>query len=85
MEMLTYYTSGKFDPIMFDLFNALQGIFIFIIYVCLPVPWRTIKRWYRDRGSLNLPITELQELNPNRNNINNISSTTNNNNINNRT
>lgn len=49
--------------VLFDILNALQGIVIFIIFVCLPRPLNIIKHWWMDRGSLDLNITELQELN----------------------
>lgn len=50
--------------IIFDLLNALQGILIFIMFICLPHYYKIIINWWFDRGSLTVPTeTELQTLN----------------------
>lgn len=39
---------------IFDIFIALQGLFIFIIFVCSPKPLWMIKRWWISSGSLDV-------------------------------
>lgn len=52
-EIISFYaeTSGTF----FDIINALQGVLIFLVFVCLPRPLELIKQhlrhFWRDRGS----------------------------------
>lgn len=53
---------------LIEIFIALQGVFIFIIFVCLPKPSRIVKRWWVAGGSLEVAAsTELQTLKPNNN------------------
>lgn len=54
-EIISFYneTSSTF----FDIINALQGIFIFFIFVCLPRPRKFIKYWWKDRGSFQVVST----------------------------
>lgn len=49
-EIISFYneTSSTF----FDIINALQGIFIFFMFICLPRPMKFIKYWWKDRGSI---------------------------------
>lgn len=47
----------------FDVLIALQGVFIFIIFICSPKPLRIIKRWWIATGSLDVAaFTELEAL-----------------------
>lgn len=46
----------------FDIFIALEGLFIFIIFVCSPTPLREIKRWWVSKGSLDVRGSELGAL-----------------------
>lgn len=46
----------------FDIFIALQGVFIFIIFVCSPTPLWIIKRWWISSGSLDVVIVSNSEL-----------------------
>lgn len=69
-EIISFYVqSADGSLVIFDILNALQGILIFIIFVCLPRPLHIIKRWWMDRGSLDLKLetmpceTELEVLN----------------------
>ncbi|KAG4069093.1 hypothetical protein HA402_008404 [Bradysia odoriphaga] len=63
-EIISFYVhSLDSSLVLFDILNALQGIVIFIIFVCLPKPMAVIKRWWHDRGSLVLHETEMQVLN----------------------
>lgn len=41
---------------IFDIFIALQGLFIFIIFVCSPKPLWMIKRWWISSGSLDVVV-----------------------------
>lgn len=69
IEMLTSrlntaIASNDMSPFaFFDVLIALQGVFIFIIFVCSPSPLRIIKRWWIDTGSLDITaFTELEAL-----------------------
>ncbi|XP_050081164.1 probable G-protein coupled receptor Mth-like 14 [Anopheles maculipalpis] len=42
---VTYYSTYEL-PIFYDILFGFQGILIFIIFVCMPRPWDTIKRWF---------------------------------------
>lgn len=43
---------------------ALQGVLVFILFVCLPKPMRAVRRWWIESGSLDLrESTELELLN----------------------
>lgn len=45
---------------IFDIFIALQGLFIFIIFVCSPTPLWMIKRWWVSSGSLDVAVTNSE-------------------------
>ncbi|XP_053668360.1 probable G-protein coupled receptor Mth-like 14 [Anopheles marshallii] len=45
---VTYYRSYEL-PIFYDILFGLQGILMFIIFVCMPRPWQTIREWCRDK------------------------------------
>lgn len=63
-EIISFYVhSSDSSLVLFDILNALQGIVIFIIFVCLPKPKAIITRWWHDRGSLELHATEMEVLN----------------------
>ncbi|KFB38382.1 AGAP011643-PA-like protein [Anopheles sinensis] len=47
--MVTYYTTYEL-PIFYDILFGLQGILMFIIFVCLPKPMRTVKQWLREQN-----------------------------------
>lgn len=49
--------------IFFDILIALQGVVIFIIFVCLPPQCQLIKRWWVATGSLDLQAAEMEALN----------------------
>ncbi|XP_052903272.1 probable G-protein coupled receptor Mth-like 14 [Anopheles moucheti] len=40
----TYYRSYEL-PIFYDILFGLQGILMFVIFVCMPRPWKAIKEW----------------------------------------
>uniref|UniRef100_A0A182SMR7 G-protein coupled receptors family 2 profile 2 domain-containing protein n=1 Tax=Anopheles maculatus TaxID=74869 RepID=A0A182SMR7_9DIPT len=42
---VTYYTTYEL-PIFYDILFGFQGILMFIIFVCMPRPWDTIKEWF---------------------------------------
>ncbi|XP_055631650.1 probable G-protein coupled receptor Mth-like 14 [Toxorhynchites rutilus septentrionalis] len=46
ITIATYYTTRTI-PILYDILFGLQGILIFIIFICLPRPFRTVKRWFQ--------------------------------------
>lgn len=48
-EIISFYNETSAD--LFDIFNALQGVFIFLMFVCLPRPLKLIESWWKDRGS----------------------------------
>jgi hypothetical protein len=56
LELITYF-SGAGAITLLDAFNSLQGVFIFFVFVCLPRPRKLIKKWWINRGSI-----DLQEL-----------------------
>lgn len=63
-EIISFYHHSTSESlVLFDILNALQGVVIFIIFVCLKHPLNIIKQWWMDRGSLDLNMTELQLLN----------------------
>ncbi|XP_065077854.1 probable G-protein coupled receptor Mth-like 14 [Ochlerotatus camptorhynchus] len=45
ITIATYY-STRTIPILYDILFGLQGILIFIIFICLPRPFRTVKAWF---------------------------------------
>lgn len=62
-EIISFYVhTAEASLVLFDIMNALQGIVIFIIFVCLPQPLHIIKRWWMDRGSLDLSTANMTEL-----------------------
>lgn len=46
ITIATYY-STRTIPILYDILFGLQGILIFIIFICLPKPFRTVKAWFQ--------------------------------------
>ncbi|XP_055532869.1 probable G-protein coupled receptor Mth-like 14 [Wyeomyia smithii] len=46
ITIATYY-STRTIPILYDILFGLQGILIFIIFICLPRPFRTVKAWFQ--------------------------------------
>ncbi|XP_053685817.1 probable G-protein coupled receptor Mth-like 14 [Sabethes cyaneus] len=46
ITIATYYTTRTI-PILYDILFGLQGILIFIIFICLPRPFRTVKAWFQ--------------------------------------
>jgi hypothetical protein len=64
-EMISFYMETPF--IIFDVLNSLQGLTIFLIFICMPRPFRLIKRWWKDRGSFQVPPQTIS-----RNNGNNV-------------
>lgn len=48
-EIISFY--NETSATLFDIFNALQGVLIFLMFVCLPRPMNLIKSWWKDRGS----------------------------------
>lgn len=64
-----YFTTKHLSPILFlDIINALQGVFIFMLFVCLPRPFKLIKTYikeaYNDKASVDLTKkdTELADV-----------------------
>lgn len=50
-EILSFFfTSSVASPIVFfDIINALQGVFIFMLFVLLPKPWSIIKEYFKQK------------------------------------
>lgn len=48
-EIISFYTDAS--SMLFDIINALQGVFIFVMFVCTPRIFQLIMRWWKDRGS----------------------------------
>lgn len=48
-EIISFY--AETSSTIFDIINALQGVLIFLMFVCLPRPMKLIKHWWSDRGS----------------------------------
>lgn len=71
IELVTSHINAeKSDEVspfaFFDVLIALQGVFIFIIFVCLPKPLKIIKRWWIAKGTLDVAaFTELESLKTN--------------------
>lgn len=70
VEMISSFINSTSDksaasPLAFiEVLIALQGVFIFIIFICLPKPFRVLKRWWVSKGSLDVAaFTELEILN----------------------
>ncbi|XP_031631586.1 probable G-protein coupled receptor Mth-like 14 [Contarinia nasturtii] len=69
IEMFTSHINIEKPPdgvspfAFFDVLIALQGVFIFIIFVCLPKPLKMIKRWWIAKGTLDIAaLNELESL-----------------------
>jgi hypothetical protein len=48
-EIISFY--NETSSTLFDIINALQGVLIFLMFVCLPRPMKLIQQWWSDRGS----------------------------------
>src|SRR5690349_16208893 len=48
-EIISFYAEAS--STLFDIINALQGVLIFLMFVCLPRPLKLIREWWKDRGS----------------------------------
>lgn len=48
-EIISFY--AETSSTLFDIINALQGVLIFLMFVCLPRPLKLIGKWWNDRGS----------------------------------
>uniref|UniRef100_A0AAG5DMP0 Uncharacterized protein n=1 Tax=Anopheles atroparvus TaxID=41427 RepID=A0AAG5DMP0_ANOAO len=46
---VTYYTTYEL-PIFYDILFGLQGILMFIIFVCMPRPLRTVQQWFKENN-----------------------------------
>lgn len=44
----------------FDILIALQGVFIFMIFICSPKPLKIIKRWWVATGTLDVAALEAE-------------------------
>uniref|UniRef100_A0A182MXK3 Cyclic nucleotide-binding domain-containing protein n=1 Tax=Anopheles dirus TaxID=7168 RepID=A0A182MXK3_9DIPT len=42
---VTYYTTHEL-PIVYDILFAFQGILMFVVFVCMPRPWRAIRSYF---------------------------------------
>uniref|UniRef100_A0A182Q4X1 Methuselah N-terminal domain-containing protein n=1 Tax=Anopheles farauti TaxID=69004 RepID=A0A182Q4X1_9DIPT len=42
---VTYYATHEL-PIFYDILFAFQGILMFVVFVCMPRPWHTIRSWF---------------------------------------
>lgn len=64
-EIISFYTHAPSSSslVLFDVLNALQGVVIFIIFLCLPRPKLIITRWWKSQGSLDCNNTEMEVLN----------------------
>lgn len=47
-EIISFY--NETSSTLFDIINALQGVLIFLMFVCLPRPMKLIEKWWNDRG-----------------------------------
>lgn len=54
-EIISFYTDAS--SMLFDIINALQGVFIFVMFVCTPRIFQHIMRWWKDRGSFRVLTT----------------------------
>lgn len=64
-------TDSTLSPFaFFDILIALQGLFIFIIFICSKNSLRIIRRWWVNTGSLDV-ITELEALKKDQTDISN--------------
>lgn len=64
-EIISFYTQtpSSSSLVLFDVLNALQGVVIFIIFLCLPRPKRIITRWWKSEGTFECNHTEMEVLN----------------------
>lgn len=60
-EIITFYNDTS--STVFDVINALQGVIIFGMFVCLPHPMKLVRRWWKDRGSLQILKTYMDKNN----------------------
>lgn len=61
LEVITFYSPGAGEYLAFlDVMNALQGVFILIIFVVIRKKREVIASWWHDRGSHQItPATEM--------------------------
>ncbi|XP_050090570.1 probable G-protein coupled receptor Mth-like 14 isoform X2 [Anopheles aquasalis] len=45
----TYYLTGEI-PIFFDILFGFQGIFMFVIFICMRKPFRVVQNWFSRNG-----------------------------------
>lgn len=51
-ELITFYVTNE-ESIFFELINAMQGVFILLLFILMPKPLLIIRQWWSgDRGSL---------------------------------
>ena len=62
-EIISFY--NETSATLFDIFNALQGVLIFLMFVCLPRPMKLIESWWKDRGSFQVLADDKLEKSPN--------------------
>lgn len=55
-EIISFY--NETSSTLFDIINALQGVLIFLIFVCLPRPMKLVGKWWNDRGSFKVLATD---------------------------
>lgn len=48
-EIISFY--NETSSTLFDIINALQGVLIFLMFVCLPQNLKLVGKWWNDRGS----------------------------------
>jgi hypothetical protein len=59
-EIISFYTETS--GVFFDIINALQGVLIFLVFVCLPRQLEFVRQWWKDRGSFQvLPDDSAQK------------------------
>lgn len=59
-ELITFYTTND-SSIFFELLNALQGVFILVLFVMFPKPLMIIRQcWAGDQGSLVIDQTNAR-------------------------
>lgn len=51
-EIISFYNDTS--STVFDVINALQGVIIFAMFICMPRPMKLVRRWWKDRGSLQI-------------------------------
>lgn len=51
-ELITFYVTNE-ESIFFELINAMQGVFILLLFILMPKPLMILRQWWSgDRGSL---------------------------------